>query len=151
MWNYNWLFFFQQEVTITGNVVKTGSGFSHDKQVRWPRTEKQRSSYAAIAQWLTEYSRLLWKQSCTTDDTSNTGVISGFKLFFCGFHLFIFITVRQQSCTKVMFPVVSVCPQGVGVEFHVTITWNVLDLTIQGPYLYSSPSPNTGSQRGDPQ
>ena len=41
----------------------------------------------------------------------------------------IFITTRQQICGKVMFSVkFSVCSQ----EFHMTITYDALDLTLQG-------------------
>ena len=43
------------------------------------------------------------------------------------------ISARQRSCGKVMFSVVcvchSICPQG----SHVTITYDALDLTVQGP------------------
>ena len=38
-------------------------------------------------------------------------------------------TTRQRSCGKVMFSVVSVCSRGEG--FHVTITHDALDLTVQ--------------------
>ena len=40
------------------------------------------------------------------------------------------VTVRQRSCGRVMFSVVSVCSRG-----YVTITHDVLDFTVQGPPL----------------
>ena len=46
------------------------------------------------------------------------------------------LTVRQRSCGKIMFLVVSVCPWGVS---HVTITYDALDLTVQGPHASSAP------------
>ena len=54
-----------------------------------------------------------------------------------------FITALQRSCRKVMFLVMSVCPQGG--DSHVTITHDTLDPTVQG-----SPPPGHGNPLSSP-